>query len=59
MTDDPVLELDGVGKSYRSYGSLWWRVAGWLTGHPSHFVEHWVLRDITFTLCRGEAVGIV
>jgi lipopolysaccharide transport system ATP-binding protein len=56
---EPILRLEGVGKSYRSYRSAWWRIAGWVTGRPSHFDDHWVLRDVTFTLGRGEAVGIV
>jgi lipopolysaccharide transport system ATP-binding protein len=59
MTPPPILELAGVGKSYRSYPSLWWRAAGWLTGRSFRFTDHWVLRDVSFTLRAGEAVGIV
>ena len=59
MSDAPILDLAGVGKSYRGYGSLWWRAAGWITGHPSHFTDHWVLREVSFALRRGEAVGVV
>jgi len=55
----PVVELVGVGKSYRTYSSFWWRSAGWITGMPSHFVDSWVLRDITFAIQGGESVGIV
>jgi lipopolysaccharide transport system ATP-binding protein len=56
---EPILQLEGIGKSYRSYASAWWRVAGWVTGRPSHFRDHWVLQDVTFSMGRGEAVGIV
>ena len=59
MTAPPILELATVGKSYRSYPSLWWRAAGWLTGRPTRFTDHWVLKDVSFALRAGEAVGIV
>ena len=55
----PILDLVRVGKSYRSYSSTWSRVAGWITGSPTHFTDHWVLRDISFTVQSGESVGIV
>lgn len=54
-----MLTLTHVGKSYRSYSSIWWRAAGWITGRPSHFSEHWVLRDVSFAVQPGEAIGIV
>ncbi len=59
MSGETILELAGVGKSYRSYSSTWWRASGWITGHPSHYTERWVLRDVSFGVRRGEAVGIV
>lgn len=59
MNGEPVLELAAVGKSYRDYSSTWWRMAGWVTGSPSHFTDHWVLRDVSLSMRRGEAVGLV
>jgi homopolymeric O-antigen transport system ATP-binding protein len=59
MTNAPMVRLTGAGKSYRSYSSFWWRMAGWINGVPTHFADKWVLRDISFTVQRGESVGIV
>lgn len=56
---DAILEVSNVGKSYRSYSSDWRRVQGWLTGAPSHFTDHWVLRDVSFKVKRGESIGIL
>ena len=55
----PILELEGVGKSYRSFGSEWGRFRGWITGTPRGFTEHWVLRDISLAIAPGESVGIL
>jgi len=59
MTAQPILELSHAGKSYRSYSSIWPRAAGWITGRPTGFTDHWVLRDVTFSMPQGEAIGIV
>jgi lipopolysaccharide transport system ATP-binding protein len=59
MTPQPILELVDAGKSYRSYASIWPRAAGWITGRPRGFRDHWVLRDVTFAMARGEAIGVV
>ena len=56
---DAVLEVRGVGKSYREYGSEWRRFATWVGLRSSRIKEHWVLRNINFTIHRGEAIGIV
>jgi lipopolysaccharide transport system ATP-binding protein len=54
-----VLEIRNVGKSYREYGSEWRRFGTWVGWHSSRIKEHWVLRNISFVVRRGEAVGIV
>ena len=54
-----ILEVVNAGKSYRSYSSDWRRVQGWLTGSPSHFTEHWVLRGVSFEVKPGESIGIL
>ncbi|WP_250628529.1 ABC transporter ATP-binding protein [Pinirhizobacter soli] len=54
-----VLEVRNVGKSYREFGSEWRRFASWLGFRSSRIKEHWVLRNIGFSVSRGEAVGIV
>ena len=54
-----ILEVCNAGKSYRSYSSDWRRVQGWLTGSPSHFTDHWVLRGVSFEVRPGESIGIL
>ncbi len=50
----------GVGKKYKRYPGRWSRLAEWLSGgRKICHEEHWVLRDITFQVQAGEAVGII
>ncbi|MEO8692366.1 MAG: ABC transporter ATP-binding protein [Acidimicrobiales bacterium] len=65
----PVIELDGVSKRYRlgeHHGSgtdlreTIARMAGRLRGRPRAAPrEFWSLRDISFTVGEGEAIGII
>jgi homopolymeric O-antigen transport system ATP-binding protein len=50
----------GLGKAYKQYPSRWSRLAEWVVpgGSPRHRL-HWVLRDVSFEVAAGEAVGIV
>lgn len=50
--------VSNVGKAYKRYPSKWARLAEWITGRERH-EKHWVLRDISFEVAPGEAVGIV
>jgi lipopolysaccharide transport system ATP-binding protein len=52
------ITVDGVGKAYKRYPGKWARLAEWLTGRPRH-EKTWVLRDVSFRVEPGEAVGIV
>lgn len=53
------LRVNRVGKAYREWRSEWLRIGSWL-GLPFRPVaEHWVLRDIGFSVGPGEAVGII
>ena len=54
------ITVSGLGKAYKQYPSRWSRLAEWVipASRPRH-VDHWVLRDISFTVQPGEAVGIV
>ena len=54
-----VLQVENVGKSFREYGSEWRRFGSWFGKHSSKIKEHWVLRNISFVVREGEAVGIV
>ena len=52
------LVVSNVSKAYKRYPGKWARVAEWITGRPLH-AKTWVLRDISFTINPGEAVGII
>ena len=53
------LSVHKLGKSYRQWGSEWLRVASWFAPAIRPQDEHWVLKDVSFLLGPGEAVGIV
>jgi lipopolysaccharide transport system ATP-binding protein len=54
-----VLEVDELGKAFRTYGSEWSRVLSWFGVAPKIVKEQWVLRNIGFRVAPGEAVGLV
>ncbi len=54
-----VVVAQNLGKSYRTYAHELWRTWGWITGRPSGFTDNWVLRDVSFTLEKGESIGIL
>ncbi len=52
--------LSGVGKAFKSYPGAWSRLAEWVSPFgPDRHQVRWVLKDITFTVEPGEAVGIL
>jgi lipopolysaccharide transport system ATP-binding protein len=53
------LHVKNLGKSYRQWGSEWRRVASWFTPTIAPREEHWVLKDVSFSIGPGEAVGII
>ena len=55
----PVLKVNHIGKAYRDYGSEWRRIASWFGFDSKTIKETWTLRDISFELKAGEAIGIV
>lgn len=56
----PLIEVDGLGKSYHVYAQpqhrLWQTI---LRGRKQFFREFWALRDVSFAVRRGESVGII
>ncbi|AYN92941.1 MULTISPECIES: ABC transporter ATP-binding protein [unclassified Pseudomonas] len=54
-----LMTVTHLGKAYRRYASEWQRFARWfgLAVKPSE--EHWVLRNINFSIEPGKAIGIV
>ena len=53
-----LLEINNIGKSYRKYASEWHRVFSWFMS-VKPLEELSILKDITFSVTKGEAVGIV
>ncbi|MEF3074305.1 ABC transporter ATP-binding protein [Methylobacter sp. Wu1] len=53
------LHVQNLGKSYRQWGSEWRRMASWFFPFIAPREEHWVLKDVSFSIGPGEAVGIV
>ncbi|KJV31651.1 ABC transporter ATP-binding protein [Luteibacter yeojuensis] len=55
----PVLKVSRVGKAFQEYASELQRFANWfgLVIRPAS--QHWVLRDVSFSVAPGEAVGII
>jgi len=49
-----------LGKAYRQYPTRWSRLAEWLLpgARPRHQL-HWVLKDVSFQVSPGEALGII
>ena len=58
MSGPSVLEVSGVGKSYKKGGGIGTRIGAWF-GFASSVQATWVLEDLTFSIVRGEALGIV
>ncbi|MCB0190802.1 MAG: ABC transporter ATP-binding protein [Anaerolineae bacterium] len=57
MTDS-VIKVEGLGKKFEIYENPWGRVKEWITSRPHH-QEFWALRDISFTLKRGQILGLI
>lgn len=55
----PCLKLDNMGKAFRRYRGEWQRVLSWLGLPVTPLDEHWALRNASFAVFPGEAVGIV
>ncbi len=53
-----ALVVTNIGKAYKRYPGKWARALEWVTGRPQH-EKTWVLRDISFRVEPGEAVGII
>lgn len=53
------LNVCGLGKAYRHWSSEWLRAASWFGLPVRPAEEHWVLRNISFSVDPGESVGIV
>lgn len=54
-----LLSVTQLGKAYRSYASELHRVASWFGVPVRARKENWVLREVSFAIEPGEAVGLV
>lgn len=54
-----LLAVNNVGKSFRTYSSEWRRFLGWFGVPVSAVEEQWVLRNISFEVSPGSAIGII
>lgn len=54
-----LLSVSHLGKAYRVYASEFQRIGRWfgLPIKPSE--EHWVMKDVSFSIRPGESIGIV
>jgi len=52
------LRIQDIGKAYKRYPKKWGRMAEWL-GFGVHHDLRWILKNISFTVEPGEAVGII
>jgi lipopolysaccharide transport system ATP-binding protein len=52
------LRVRNLGKAYKRYPKKWGRLAEWIGLGVRHDLN-WVLRDVTFDVAAGEAVGII
>ncbi|KAB8317097.1 ABC transporter ATP-binding protein [Tolypothrix campylonemoides VB511288] len=53
------LIVDGVGKCYRRWSSELLRIVSWLGVPVRASDEHWVLRDVSFSISPGQTVGVI
>jgi lipopolysaccharide transport system ATP-binding protein len=60
MSSDAVISCEGVGKAFQLYFHRNDQLKQAIFGHWKQFYHpHWVLRDISFKVRRGESIGIV
>ncbi|MDZ5699958.1 ABC transporter ATP-binding protein [Chelativorans sp. M5D2P16] len=54
-----VLHVEDVGKCYAAYSSNMARFASWFGAKVRPVSESWAVRDVGFTLNRGEALALI
>jgi lipopolysaccharide transport system ATP-binding protein len=60
MSSDLVIGCDHVGKAFQLYMRRNDQLKQAIFGHWKQFYhQHWVLRDISFKVRRGESIGII
>jgi lipopolysaccharide transport system ATP-binding protein len=60
MSSDLVISCDRVGKAFQLYMRRNDQLKQAIFGHWKQFYhQHWVLRDVSFKVRRGETIGII
>jgi lipopolysaccharide transport system ATP-binding protein len=60
VTGASMVRAVGLGKRFKIYASPWHRAGEWLSGGRRNLhSDFWALRDISFTVGRGECFGII
>lgn len=54
-----LLSVTNIGKAFRFYGSEWHRFINWFGFSIAPSEERWVLKNISFEVQPGEAIGII
>jgi len=55
-----TITVNNVGKAYKQYPTRWSRLVEWMDPRRKpHHTLHWVLRDVSFSVRSGEALGII
>ncbi len=55
---DGVVQASGLGKAYGAYRSSWQRLKSLFVG-PPNVADQWALREVSFSLDRGQCLGLV
>jgi ABC-type polysaccharide/polyol phosphate transport system ATPase subunit len=59
-TDQPIVIAERLGKRFKLYANPWHRAAEWLTlGAVSKHSDFWAVRDVSFSVRRGECFGVL
>lgn len=60
MSSEPAIAVRGAAKCYRIYKRPEDRLKQFLSfGQRRYYEEYWALRDVSFTIGKGETVGII
>jgi lipopolysaccharide transport system ATP-binding protein len=55
-----MIRVLGLGKKFKLYPRPWGRMTEWLTlGRAVRHDDFWALRDVSFTVRRGESLGVI
>src|SRR3954465_4601982 len=55
-----MIRVLGLGKKFKLYPRPWGRLTEWATlGRAVRHDDFWALRDVSFTVRRGESLGVI